>query len=68
MKFKYNGQNDTFCLELLAYGIMKKDEYLKKGMIVEVPNDNQGLIDCLNANGLFEKVNESKKVKKENKE
>ena len=69
MKFKYIGQDDTFCLELLAYNIMKKDEYLKKGMIIEVPDDNIILVNSLDANGLFEKVNTvSKPKKKENEE
>jgi len=68
MKFKYKGQDDAFCLELLAYNIMKKNEYLKNGMVIDVPDDNDILVNSLNANGLFEKVNETKKVKKESKE
>lgn len=69
MKFKYLGQDGTFCLELLAYNIMKKNEFLKKGMVIEVPDDNLVLINSLKANGLFERVNEIKKVnKKESKE
>ena len=69
MKFKYNGQDDTFCLELLAYNIMPKNEYLKKGMVIDVPDDNAILVNALDANGLFERVNtQTKKIKKENKE
>ena len=65
MKFKYNGQDDTFCLELLAYNVMEKNECLKNGMVVEVPDDNEILVNSLDANGLFERVNTPKKVKKE---
>lgn len=68
MKFKYKGQDDAFCLELLAFNIMKKDEYLKNGMVIDVPDNNTILVDSLDANGLFERVNEVKKVKKESKE
>ena len=69
MKFKYVGQNDTFCLELLAYNIMEKNEYLKKGQIIDVPDSNTTVINALNANGLFipfkPTVNKVKKEKKE---
>lgn len=65
MKFRYKGQDDTFCLELLAYNIMKKNEYLKNGMVIDIPDDNALVIAALNANGLFERVNNIKKVKKE---
>ena len=65
MKFRYKGQDDTFCLELLAYNIMEKNEYLKNGMIVEVPDDNTLVINSLDASGLFERANTTKKVKKE---
>lgn len=66
MKFKYKGQDDTFCLELLAYNIMEKNQYLKNGMVIEVPDDNTLVIEALDASGLFEKVNTvSKKFKKE---
>lgn len=68
MKFKYKGQDDAFCLELLAFNIMKKDEHLKNGMVIDVPDNNTILVDSLDANGLFERVNEVKKVKKESKE
>ena len=65
MKFRYKGQDDTFCLELLAYNIMKKNQYLKNGMVIDIPDDNALVIAALNANGLFERVNNVKKVKKE---
>ena len=69
MKFKYNGQNDCFCLELMAYGLERKGEYLQKGQIIDVPDDLTVVINALDADGLFERVNEPskpKKIKKEN--
>ena len=68
MKFKYLGQNDTFCLELVAYNITKKNEYLKKGQVIEVPDSNTTLISSLNTSGLFKQVNVSvNKTKKKEK-
>lgn len=65
MKFRYNGQDNTFCLELLAYNLMEKNQYLKNGMVIDIPDDNTLVIAALDANGLFERVNNIKKVKKE---
>lgn len=68
MKYKFIGENNTYCLELLAYNIMNKNDDLKHGQIIEVPDGNTTLIDALNASGLFNKVdvtvNKSKKEKK----
>mgnify|MGYP004448409331 CR=1 FL=1 len=64
MKFKYTGNDNTFCLELVAYGIMKKNEYLKNGMVVEVPDGNEVVLNAVKANGLFQPIyNETKKIK-----
>lgn len=69
MKFKYIGQNDTFCLELLAYNIMQKNEYLQKGQVIDVPDTNTTVIGALNASGLFVPVNVTvNKAKKEKKD
>lgn len=65
MKFRYKGQDNTFCLELLAYNLMEKNQYLKNGMVIDIPDDNTLVIAALDANGLFERVNNVKKVKKE---
>lgn len=69
MKFKYLGQDNTFCLELVAYNITNKNEYLKKGQVIDVPDSNDTLINSLNTSGLFKKVNvttnKSKKKEKE---
>lgn len=68
MKYKFIGENNTYCLELLAYNIMSKNDDLKYGQIIEVPDGNTSLIDALDASGLFNKVavtvNKSKKEKK----
>ena len=76
MKYKYTGENNTFCLELVAFGIMGKGEYLKRGQIIDVPNDNTTVINALNASGLFQEVkvsfnkskNSNKKVEIKKKE
>lgn len=69
MKFKFLGENESFCLELVRFGIKgKHGDYLNKGDIIEVPNDKKIVIDSLDESGLFARVNESKKIiKKENK-
>ncbi|WP_458456083.1 hypothetical protein [Methanobrevibacter sp.] len=67
MKFKYIGQDDCFCMELLAYKLVSKDEYLKQGQIIEVPDDLQRVIDSMEVDGNFQKVDEKKVVKKEKK-
>jgi len=66
MKFKFIGNDESYCLELMAYGLEKKGEYLKKNQIIEVPDDAEVVINALDANGLFERYNAPKKVKKEN--
>lgn len=68
MKFKFIGKSESYCLELIAYGLEKKNEYLTNGQIIDVPNDNNVLINSLNASGLFEQVNQVSKPKKVNKE
>lgn len=67
MKFKYVGQDDCFCMELLAYKLVPKDEYLKHGQIIEVPDDLNRVIDSMEVDGNFVKVDEKKVVKKEKK-
>lgn len=65
MKFQYTGPDGHKTLELVAFGIMEKDEELKKNQIIEVPDDNKRLFSCLDASGYFKRVKEeSKPVKK----
>ena len=69
MKFKYMGEDDCFCIELLAYKLVSRDENLKHGQVIDVPNDLVRVIKSLDANGQFVRVQDNKKViKKEDKE
>jgi DNA-directed RNA polymerase subunit L len=67
MKFKYIGENNTYCLELLAYNIMSKKDNLKKGQVIEVPDENATLINALNTSGVFVKLDFNKNTTKKNK-
>ena len=67
MKFKYIGQDDCFCMELLAYKLVPKDEYLKHGQVIEVPDDLERVVKSMEVDGNFVKMKETKKVKKEKK-
>ena len=68
MKFKYIGESDSFCIELLAYKLMPKDKYLQKGDVIDVPDDYTVVINSLDASGLYVRVADKKKTaKKENK-
>lgn len=69
MKFKYVGEDDCFCIELLAYKLVPKGSYLKNGQVITVPDDNKVVINALQTNGVFVEVKNNKKVtKKEDKE
>ena len=71
MKFKYVGEDDCFCIELLAYKLVPKGSYLKNGQVINVPNDNKLVISALETSGVFKEVKNkrkvSRKVKKEDK-
>ena len=67
MKFKYIGEDDCFCIELLAYKLVPKGSYLKNGQVIDVPNDLNRVIKALDVSGQFTRVNEVKKNKKEDK-
>lgn len=67
MRFKYIGENNTYCLELLAYNIMSKKDNLKKGQVIEVPDENSVLINALNTSGVFVKLDFNKNTTKKNK-
>ena len=68
MKFKYLGENDSYCLELMAYGLEKKGEYLQNGQVIDVPDEFDVVINALDTSGLFERHNEPVKPKKVEKE
>lgn len=67
MKFKYTGEDNCFCIELLAYKLVEKGSYLKKGQVVDVPNDLTNVISALDVSGVFERVQDKKVIKKEDK-
>ena len=67
MKFKYVGEDDCFCIELLAYKIVPQGSYLKNGQIVDVPDDLANVIASMEVSGQFIKVQDKKVIKKEDK-
>lgn len=64
MKFKYIGDDDCFCIELLAYKLVPKGSYLKKGQVVDVPNDLNNVIKSLDVSGQFIRVQDKKVINK----
>lgn len=64
MKYKYIGQDDCFCIELLAYKLVPKGSYLKNGQVIDVPDDLTRVVKALDVSGQFVKVQDKKKVKK----
>ena len=64
MKFKYIGEDDCFCIELLAYKLVPKGSYLKNGQVIDVPDDLTRVVKSLDVSGQFVRVQDKKKVKK----
>ena len=60
IKYKYTGEDNCFCIELLAYKLVPMGSYLKKGQIVEVPKDLDVVVNSLDASGLFHRVQDNK--------
>lgn len=72
MKFKYNGDDNCFCMELVAYKIKgPHGDYLFKGDVVDVDDKYDRVISALKQSAVFEEVKNvpkaSKKIKKEDK-
>lgn len=67
MKYKYIGEDDCFCIELLAYKLVPKGSYLKNGQVIDVPDDLDRVIDSLEVSGVFVEVQDNKKVNKKEK-
>ena len=67
MKYKYIGEDDCFCIELLAYKLVPRGSYLKNGQVIEVPDDLDRVIDSLDVSGVFVEVQDNKKVNKKEK-
>jgi hypothetical protein len=64
MKFKYVGEDDCFCIELLAFKLVPKGSYLKNGQVIDVPDDLARVVDSLQISGQFVEVQDNKKVTK----
>ena len=67
MKYKYVGEDNCFCIELLAYKLMPKDKLLTKGDIIDVPDDNVRIIEAMKVVDHFQEVKDDKVIKKEKK-
>lgn len=67
MKFKYVGEDNCFCIELLAFKLVPKGSYLKNGQIIDVPDNNKLVINSLNASGVFKEVKGKKRVTRKSK-
>ena len=68
-KFKFIGEDNSFCMELVAYNIKgQHGNYLFKDDIITIPDDNKRIIGAFEKSPVFKKVSESKKVKKQEKE
>ena len=67
MKYEYVGEDDYFCMELLAYKLVPMGSTLKKGDIVEIPDDNVRLIEGMKVVDHFQEVKDNKDNKKKEK-
>lgn len=68
MKFKFIGEDNSFCLELVAYKIKSPHgDYLFKGDVIDVPDNLDRVISALSESAVFEEVKTSSKPKKNNK-
>ena len=68
MKYKYIGEDDCFCIELLAYKLVPRGSYLKNGQVIEVPDDLDRVVNALDMSGQFVEVEDKKVAKKAKKE
>ena len=62
MKFQWIGGNGFKDLDLAIAGIMKPNEQLFKGRVIEVDDSNTELIERLKVNGNYKVYVEPKKV------
>lgn len=67
MKFKYVGDDEFFCLELLAYKLVPMGSKLKHGDVIEVPDDNVRLIEGMKMVDHFQEISQSNKSNKKEK-
>lgn len=64
MKYEFIGNDDSYCIELIAYNLVPRGSYLKKGQKITVPDDNEFVIKSLDASGVFKRVQDKKVTKK----
>lgn len=64
MKFKYVGEDNCFCIELVAYKLVPRGSYLKNGQVITVPDNEKIVINALRTNGVFEEIQDNKKITK----
>ena len=62
MKFQWIGGNGFKDLDLALAGVMKPDEQLFRGRVIEVDDSNTELIERLKVNGNYKVYVEPKKV------
>lgn len=62
MKFKWIGGNGFKDLDLAIAGVMKPNEQLFNGSIIEIDDSNTELIERIKVNGNYEVYTEPKKV------
>ena len=67
MKYKYVGEDNCFCMELLAYKLVPKGTVLMKGDIIDVPDDNVRIIKSMEVTDHFQLIEDNKSNKKEKK-
>ncbi len=68
MKFKYIGDLPIKNVDLVVAGIFKPNDVITKNTIIDIPDDNQLLIQRMRINGNYVECNEPKKVGKPKKE
>ena len=67
MKYKYVGEDNCFCMELLAYKLVPKGKLLMNGDIIDVPDDNVRIIKSMEVTDHFQLIEDNKSNKKEKK-
>jgi hypothetical protein len=63
-KFKYKGKGRMVPFDLIMLNVWPRGEKLKKGDIIEIPNDHpqkDRIIASMRKNGLFEEVGRKKR-------
>lgn len=64
MKFKYVGQTGFKDLDLCIAGVCDPRDVLVPNTVIEIPDDNKGLIQRVKLNANYQEVQSKPKVKK----